>query len=95
MSRHNYSLPEAGYLRLIQIIGQRAISREESTANRIIGKGPRTPRPAIPAIIPVARSSWWAGVRSGRYPKPVKIGPRTTVWRVEDIRALIEQAASR
>jgi predicted DNA-binding transcriptional regulator AlpA len=39
--------------------------------------------------IPVARSTWWAGVRSGRFPRPVKLGPRITAWRVEDIRALI------
>lgn len=39
--------------------------------------------------IPVSTSTWWAGVRSGRYPKPVKLGPRITAWRVEDIRALI------
>lgn len=39
--------------------------------------------------IPVSRSSWWAGVKSGRYPKPVKLGPRTTAWRIEDIDALI------
>lgn len=39
--------------------------------------------------IPVSKSTWWAGVRSGRYPKPVKLGPRITVWRVEDIRTLI------
>ncbi|MEM9370126.1 MAG: AlpA family phage regulatory protein [Pseudomonadota bacterium] len=40
--------------------------------------------------IPVSRSTWWAGVKSGRYPKPVKLGPRITASRVEDIRALIE-----
>jgi prophage regulatory protein len=39
--------------------------------------------------IPVSRSTWWAGVKAGRYPKPVKLGPRITAWRVEDIRALI------
>lgn len=39
--------------------------------------------------IPVSKSTWWEGVRSGRYPKPLKLGPRVTVWRVEDIRALI------
>ena len=47
-------------------------------------------KPPTPAIIPVSKSSWWAGVKSGRYPKPVKLGPRTTAWRVEDILALIE-----
>lgn len=40
--------------------------------------------------IPLSRSSWWEGVKSGRYPQPVKLGPRTTAWRVEDILALIE-----
>lgn len=41
--------------------------------------------------IPVGKSSWWQGVRDGRFPKPVKLGPHTTAWRVEDIRALIER----
>jgi prophage regulatory protein len=49
--------------------------------------------PPIPAIIPVSKSTWWAGVKAGRYPKPVKLGPRITAWRVEDIRALIDSAA--
>jgi predicted DNA-binding transcriptional regulator AlpA len=41
--------------------------------------------------LPISRSSWWSGIKAGRYPKPVKLGPRTTAWRVEDIRALITQ----
>jgi predicted DNA-binding transcriptional regulator AlpA len=41
-------------------------------------------------LLPISRSSWWAGVASGRYPKPVKFGPRITAWRVEDVRKLIE-----
>lgn len=48
--------------------------------------------PPIPPIVPVGKSSWWAGCLSGKYPKPIKLGPRVTVWRVEDIRALIENA---
>ncbi|MDQ0314137.1 helix-turn-helix transcriptional regulator [Amorphus orientalis] len=40
--------------------------------------------------IPVSKSTWWAGVKDGRFPRPVKLGPRITVWRAEDIRALIE-----
>ena len=47
--------------------------------------------PPIPPIIPVSKSTWWAGVKSGRYPKPAKkLGPRITVWKVSDIIALIE-----
>ncbi|MER2266815.1 helix-turn-helix transcriptional regulator [Methylobacterium oxalidis] len=44
-----------------------------------------------PGPIPVSRSTWWAGVKTRKFPQPVKLGPRTTVWRVEDIRALIEK----
>jgi prophage regulatory protein len=67
------SLPETGYVRLSQIVGN-----------------PKA-KPPIPAIIPVSKSTWWAGVKTGRFPKSVKLGPRITVWRVEDIRALINQ----
>lgn len=45
----------------------------------------------IPPLIPIGKSTWWAGVKSGRFPKAVKLGPRTTVWRVEDIKSLIEK----
>ena len=55
--------------------------------------GDRKANPPIPALIPVSRSTWWAGVQSGRFPKSVKpFGPRTTLWRVEDIRNLIDSA---
>lgn len=70
-----HTLPETGYLRLAQIIGR---ARTEK-------------RPATPAIIPVSKSTWWSGVAAGRFPRPVKIGPRSTAWRVEDIRALVKE----
>ena len=65
-------LPETGYVRLSQIIGN-------PKAN-----------PPIPPIIPVSRSTWLEGVKTGRYPKAVKLSPRVVVWRAADIRALIE-----
>jgi hypothetical protein len=49
--------------------------------------------PPIPAIFPVKKTTWWNGVKSGLYPKPVKLGPRVTAWRVEDIVDLIQKAA--
>lgn len=68
-------IPEKGFLRLPQIIGNRKATLP------------------IPAIIPVSKSTWWQGVKDGRYPQPVRtLGQRITVWRVEDIRKLIEQA---
>jgi len=63
-------LPETGFLRLRQILGNPAV------------------RPPIPPIIPIGKSAWWQGIKDGRFPKPVKLGPRTVAWRVQDIRAL-------
>jgi prophage regulatory protein len=68
------TLPEAGFVRLSQIIG--------------------SSKAGIPAIIPVSKSTWWSGVKSGRYPQSVKLSERTTAWRVEDILALIEQKSA-
>ena len=48
--------------------------------------------PQIMELVPISKSAWWEGCRTGRYPKPVKIGPRTTVWRAEEIKAFIESA---
>ena len=46
--------------------------------------------PAVLAVIPVSKSTWWAKVKQGIYPQPVKLGIRTTAWRAEDIQALID-----
>ena len=43
--------------------------------------------------IPVSKSTWWQGVKDGRFPKPVKLGARITVWRAEDIRRLLDTGA--
>ena len=52
--------------------------------------GDSTAVPPVDPIIPISRSAWWAGVKDGRYPKPVKLSKNTTVWRISDIRKLIE-----
>ncbi|HIF59751.1 MAG TPA: AlpA family phage regulatory protein [Rhodospirillales bacterium] len=67
-----HQLPETGYVRLSQIVGNPKV------------------KPPIPPIIPVSKSTWWQGVKDGRFPQSVKLGPRTTAWRIEDIRTLIE-----
>lgn len=46
--------------------------------------------PDVLKLIPVSRSSWWAGVKSGKYPKSVKLGLRTTAWRSSEIESLIQ-----
>lgn len=71
-----HQLPETGYLRLYQIIGNKKAN------------------PPIPPIIPISRSSWLAGVKTGRYPAPIKLSSRTTAWRVEDIRSFIQNVGN-
>ena len=68
MKNRNSALPEMGFLRVNQIVGDKH----------------------HPPIIPISRASWWSGVKSGRYPPAIKLGPRTTVWRIEDIKMLID-----
>jgi predicted DNA-binding transcriptional regulator AlpA len=51
--------------------------------------------PQVLSLIPVSRSTWWAGCKSGRYPKPVKLGPRTTAWRAADIASLLERISGK
>jgi predicted DNA-binding transcriptional regulator AlpA len=44
----------------------------------------------VPPLIPISRSAWWKGVRDGKYPAPVRLGPNTTAWRARDILEMIE-----
>lgn len=48
--------------------------------------------PQVLAIFPVGKSTWWAGVKAGKYPQSVKLSPRITAWHVDSIRKLIEEA---
>ena len=45
----------------------------------------------ILTVIPVGKTCWWEGVKTGRFPKPVKLSERCTAWKAEDIRDLIKQ----
>ena len=46
--------------------------------------------PQVLSVIPLGKTCWWEGVKSGRFPKPVKLSARCTAWRAEDIRELIK-----
>ncbi|GHV53977.1 hypothetical protein FACS1894206_05780 [Deltaproteobacteria bacterium] len=47
--------------------------------------------PQVLAIVPVSKSTWWEGCKSDRFPKPVKLTPRTTAWWAEDIAELVQR----
>lgn len=44
----------------------------------------------IPHLIPISAATLWRMVQDGRFPRPVKLGPRITAWRVEDVCAWSE-----
>ena len=71
LERGMSKLPETGYLRLNQILGNKKTN------------------PPTPPLIPISKSTWWEGIKTGRFPKSVKLEARITVWHVEDIRRLI------
>lgn len=60
----------------------------------ILGRPATAHRPATVPLIPVSKTTWWAGVKSGRFPAPVRLGPRCVAWRASDIRRLIDQRTS-
>lgn len=87
----NPSIPETGWLRLPQIIGQSEVTEEQAARNRKTGRGPKRPRPGITPIVPVSASTWWAGIKARRFPAGFKLpGNQITVWRASDIRNLLE-----
>ena len=45
--------------------------------------------------IPLSKSAWYEGVAAGKYPRPLRLGARTSVWRESDIDALIERTSTR
>lgn len=44
-------------------------------------------------LVPVSRSNWWAGCKSGRYPQPIRLG-RVTCWLESEVLALMQRSTS-
>jgi prophage regulatory protein len=48
---------------------------------------------AVLERMPISKSTWWRGVKTGKYPQPVKLGEKITCWKLDDILKLVEQGA--
>jgi prophage regulatory protein len=59
--------------------------------NKMVIKAGLIRLPQVLELIPVSKSTWWAGVASGRFPKAYKISPKCTAWKASEIYALIDQ----
>jgi predicted DNA-binding transcriptional regulator AlpA len=46
--------------------------------------------PQILAVLPIGKSTFWRWVANGKVSRGVKLGPRTTAWKVEEIRQLMD-----
>ena len=51
--------------------------------------------PQVLEIIPVSKSTWWAGIKKGIFPRPIKLSPRVTVWLESDIEEIGMEDKSR
>ena len=47
--------------------------------------------PQVLHVLGIGKTTFWEGIKTGRFPAPIKLGPRTAVWRVDDIRGLISR----
>ena len=50
-----------------------------------------SPKAGITPIIPVSKSTWYQGVKSGKYPKPSKISERCSAYLRSDIIELLNK----
>lgn len=46
---------------------------------------------AVCALVGFGKSHVLALVRAGRFPQPIKLGDRCTVWRLDEVRVWIEE----
>jgi len=51
--------------------------------------------PRVLSLVGVSRSSWWEGVKTGRFPAAIKVSPRVTTWRASEIAELLDRLAGR
>jgi len=51
--------------------------------------------PQVLHVLGIGKTTFWEGIKTGRFPAPIKLGPRTAVWRVEDIRHLISSISEK
>lgn len=49
--------------------------------------------PEVLRLIPIGRSTWWLWVATGKAPKGIKLGAKTTAWKLSDIQKLLDELA--
>lgn len=47
------------------------------------------------SVFPVSRAQLWKLIKQDKFPAPLKLSPNVTVWRAEQIRALVDRLSAR
>ncbi|MGP1667647.1 MAG: helix-turn-helix transcriptional regulator [Rhodanobacter sp.] len=68
-----------------EVIASRAYLRVSEIANNR--------RTHTPGIIPVSAATWWAWVKAGKAPQPIRLSAGVTVWRAIDVATFAESLA--
>jgi len=46
--------------------------------------------PEVLHILPIGKSTWWAWIATGKAPRGIKLGAKTTAWRSSDIQKFLD-----
>ncbi|HEY4076571.1 MAG TPA: hypothetical protein VGM26_06520 [Rhizomicrobium sp.] len=84
----------SGFYRIWQILGRDEVTEEMAQANKAATKGPKRPRPAVEPLLPISKSKFWAGIKSGKFPPPVK-EEGVSMWPKDAIHALLAKHGGR
>ncbi len=63
----------------------------QSTVTPFLIPGQLVRLPKVLEALGIPRSSFYAGIKKGIFPKPVKLGERTSAWRSDDLIPIIEK----
>lgn len=69
-------LPVEGFIRQNQLIGVPARKAKDN----------KPARDRVPGILPISSATLWRWISAGKFPQPLKLGPRVTAWPVDEIR---------
>ena len=57
--------------------------------------GDEKAEPPITPIIPISKTAWWKGVAEGKYPQPIKLSEKVTVWRADEVQKLVDEICAK
>ena len=91
-------LPKIGFVRIRDLCstrgrtGQTRTYTDKDGNTRTYHTGQQEPRQGI---IGVGQTTIYEWVKQGRFPAPIKLSPTVSVWRVEDIRAWMDEQSQK